>query len=395
MRLDPARLREQLRRGLVPVLAVLTAFILGAIVIVLTDYEHLQHVGTDPAGAIGGAIGGILEAYGAMLSGALVDPGRIVAAIQGGDPMEIASAIRPISETLVNATPLIFVSLGCLIAFRAGLINLGAGGQLLMGGVGATIAATLLYGHLPSFAVLVLALAAGTCAGAAYGFIPGILKARAGAHEVITTLMLNSIAPGIAISALSSGDFSRPLSSIARVPLITDLPTIRVDWGFVVALVMAAAVSFLIFRTTLGFELRSTGFSRSAARGVGMRPGASITLAMSLSGGLVGMAAAFLTLGPAGGLGGSRDMGFVALALALIAGLRPSGVVLAALLYGGLYSGALTMGVETGIPVDLLLVIISVAMLFVAAPSLIQSIWRVRVSEPNGSTTPVGLADST
>ncbi len=391
------RLRNVLRRALVPVLALITAFGLGAIVIVVTDFEHLKHLGTDPVGAIGGAIGGVFRGYGAMLSGAVVDPGRIVAAIQSGNARDIAAAIRPLTETLVSATPLIFVSLGVLISFRAGLINLGAEGQLLMGGVGATIAAISLDG-LPSLLILVLALSGGTIAGAAYGFVPGFLKARTGAHEVITTLMLNSIAPGIAVTAFSLGSFGRSLTPIAQVPLIFDLPAIRLDWGFFVALLMAAVVSFLLFRTTVGLELRSTGLSPSAARGVGMRPGVTMALAMTLSGGLVGMGAAFLALGPVGGLGPTGNVGIVALALALIAGRRPSGVVLVALLYGALYNGALTMGIVTGIPLALLVVIIAFAMMFVAAPSLIQSIWRVRVAKAVseiGSRESYGSADST
>jgi simple sugar transport system permease protein len=389
---------DLLRRVTVPVLAVVTAFLLGAIVIVLTDFEHLQHLGTDPAGAIGGAIGSVVDGYGAMFSGALVDPGRVAAAIPSGNLDDIAAAVRPISEMLVNATPLIFVSLGVLVSFRAGLINLGAAGQLLMGGLGATISAILLDGLLPPFLVLVVALAGGTALGAAYGFVPGILKARTGAHEVITTLMLNSIAPGIAVLAFGSGAFSRSPTSMPEVPLIFDVPTIRVDWSFVVAVLMAAGVSLLLFRTTLGFELRSTGFSPTATRSAGMRPGASMTLAMTLSGGLVGMAGAFLALGPGGGLGAPAGIGFVALALALIAGLRPSGVVLVSLLYGALHNGALNMGIVSGIPIALLVVITSMAMLFVAAPSLIRSIWRLKEDKRDidvGSVESLGPADST
>jgi general nucleoside transport system permease protein len=370
-------LGELMRRLIVPALAIITAFLIGAVVIVLTDFEHLRNLGSDPVGALAGAIGGVFEGYGAMLSGALGDPGRIIVALQSGEPNDIANAIRPLSETLLAATPFIFVALGLTVSFHAGLFNLGADGQFLIGGVGVAITASFVQG-LPGFLALVLGLLGGFAFGAAYGFLPGFLKARTGAHEVITTLMLNPIAPGLAFLLLSSVDFSRGLSSMAGVPLLFDLRAIRLDWGFVAALLLAPVVSFLLFRTKLGFEIRATGFSRAAARGAGIRPGRAMAMAMALSGGLIGLGSAFYVLGPAGGLAGAPfDLGYVALALALLGGLRPSGVVLAAVLYGALTSGAKNMVIVTGIPLALLIVIIAAALMFVAAPGLIRSIWRV------------------
>ena len=385
------RLGDLLHRAVVPGLAVLTAFVLGAILIVLTDFEHVQRLGTDPAGALGAAIGGMVDAYGAMLAGAIGDPGRAAAAIQSGNARDIAFAIRPITETLLGATPFIFAGLGVAISFRTGLFNLGVDGQFIIGGLGATVAAILLAGRLPPFMILVLALVAGTGSGAAYGFVPGLLKARTGAHEVITTLMLNTIAAQIALFVVRSGDFSRILTPIADVPLIFNLPTIRLDWGFVAALLMSPLVSFLLFRTTLGFELRASGFSRTGARAAGMAPGRSTILAMTLSGGLVGMGSAFVTLGPVGAFSfePSGEVGFVALALALIGGLRPGGVVLAALLYGALNNGAKTMGIVSGIPLDLVVVIIAFTMLFVAAPRLTRMIWRLRPAKSMDTVTEV------
>ena len=377
-----SRLGDPLRRALLPVLALITAFALGAIVIVLTDYEHLRHVGTDPLGAIGGAIGGLFEGYGALLTGAIGDPGRIVVAIQSGNASDIEAAIRPLSETLVSATPFIFVGLGLAISFHAGLFNLGADGQFLMGGVGASITALLLAGQLPPALTLVAALIGGTLAGAAYGFVPGFLKARTGAHEVITTLMLNAIAPNLPFLIFGAIPLGGSPGPLPQVPRVIDLPTIRVDYGFVVAVAMAAVVSFLLFRTRRGFELRATGFSPTVARSTGMAPGRTTMLAMSLSGGFVGLGSAFFGLGPAGGFGGAptMDMGYVAVALVLLAGRRPSGVVLAALLYGALTTGAKSMVIATGIPLALLVVIIAFALMFVAAPGLIRSLWRIRAT---------------
>jgi simple sugar transport system permease protein len=378
------RIGDGLRRALVPVLALVTAFVLGAIVIVLTDVDYLRDIGTNPVGATGDALGVVVDGYAALLSGAIGDPGRIVAAFQSGDIADIEAAIRPLSEALVSATPFIFVTLGLAVSFRAGLINLGADGQFLIGGMGAALTASVVAGRLPPALALTVAVIGGIVAGGAYGFVPGFLKARTGAHEVITTLMLNGIAPGLAFLIFSSIDLSflGPPTAIPVVPRLIDLPTIRVDYGFVVGLVTAAVTSVLLFRSTAGFELRATGFSPTAARWAGMRPGRTMMLAMALSGGLVGMGSALFGLGPAGGFGTppTMDMGFTALALALIGGSRPSGVVAAALFYGALTNGAKGMVIATGIPLTLLTVIVGFAMLFVAAPGLIRSIWRLRSS---------------
>lgn len=378
------RIHDELRRARQPALALLTAFVVGAFLIVLTDLDHLRQIGTDPLAALGGALGGVVNGYPAMLAGAIGDPGRIAAAIGSGDADDIAAAIRPLSETLIIATPFIFAGLGLAISFGAGLFNLGVDGQFIIGGLTASIAAGLAAGSLPPPLTLAVAISAGTIAGAGYGFIPGYLKARTGAHEVITTLMLNGIAPNLAYLVAGLIGASRIPGALPSVPRIIDLPTIRVDYGFVVALVMAAAVSFFLFRTARGFELRVTGFSRTAARGAGIRSGRTMILAMTLAGGLVGMGSALFGLGPAGGFSGgpSFEYGWVAIALALLGGRRPAGVVAAALLYGALTTGAKNMVVVTGIPLALLVVIIACTIMLVAAPDLTRSIWRPWKSTP-------------
>jgi simple sugar transport system permease protein len=135
------RVSDLLRRSAVPTLSVITALLFGAVVIILTDFDHLSKIGSDPLGAIGGAIGGVVKGYGAMLSGALGDPGRIGTALQTGSSADIAKAIRPITETLVATTPLIFCGLGVAISFRAGMFNIGGDGQLRIGALGATMVA--------------------------------------------------------------------------------------------------------------------------------------------------------------------------------------------------------------------------------------------------------------
>lgn len=384
------------RRALVPTLAVITALLFGGIVIILTDFAHLSQIGTDPIAAIGGAIGGVLSGYGAMIAGALGDPTRILTALQGGSDREVATAIRPLTETLVAATPLIFVGLAVAISFRTGMFNIGGDGQLIIGALGATtMAIAFERSDVPMLVILVLAIAAGTVSGALWGFIPGFLKARTGAHEVITTIMLNYIAAQVVLFALR-GEFLRnpaaggqPISKVMTpwvdVPPIIDLPAIRLDYGFIVALVMAAVVSWLLFRTTKGFELRAAGFNLTAARYAGMSAGGSMMLAMSLSGALAGMGGGFMVIGTVGQLSNdlSGGIGFNAIALALLAGLRPSGVVAAALLFGALTTGGKVMGIESGIPFDLLFFIMAMVIMFVAAPGLIRAIWRVRVGGPS------------
>ena len=143
------RIRNELRRARLPALALLTAFLLGAVFIVLTDFDHLRLIGTDPLAAIGGAFAGLFDGYSAIFSGAIGDPGRIVTALQSGTPKDIAAALRPISETLITATPFIFAGLGLAVSFQAGLFNLGVEGQFIIGSLGAWITATLVAGSLP------------------------------------------------------------------------------------------------------------------------------------------------------------------------------------------------------------------------------------------------------
>ena len=386
-------LRGLLSRAVVPGLSVVTALLIGAIVIVLTDLENLSRIGTDPVGAILGAVGGVGRGYGAMLSGAFGDPGRIVAAFQSGSPSDIATAIRPLSETLVAATPLIFVGLAITVSFRTGMFNVGGDGQFLLGALGASGTAILLQpSGLPSLVILIISIAIGTLFGAFWGVIPGFLKARTGAHEVITTIMLNYVALQVVFYALVATFVQQPGQGqpISRqftwvdVPPIVALPAIRLDWGFIVALIMAGAVSLLLFRTTKGFELRAAGFNMTAARYAGMSAGGSMMLAMAISGGLAGMGGSFVVIGTIGqlNLDITGGIGFNAIALALLAALRPSGVVLAALLFGALTTGGKLMGIESRIPFDLLFLIMALVIMFVAAPGLIRSIWRIKVRKP-------------
>jgi len=405
--------RSSLRRALIPALSVVTALIVGAIVIVLTDFESLSKIGEDPIKALfsietvkdktvfGGAIGGVLNAYGALLAGAIGDPGRIITALQGGTERELATAIRPLTETLVTATPYIFCGLAVAISFRAGMFNIGGNGQLQLGGLGAAMVVIGFADTLPAPLLLILAILAASAFGAFWGFIPGFLKARTGAHEVITTIMLNYVAALILFFSLggsgnwlrapgSTSPVSKNLGAIVDVPNLINLPNIRLDFGFIVALLMAVAVSWLLFRTTKGFELRASGFNLTAARYAGMSAGGSMMLAMALSGGLAGIAGGFVAIGTVGQLTLDihGNVGFNAIALALLAGLRPSGVVMGALLFGALFNGGKLMGVETGIQSELLIFILATVIMFVAAPGLVRGIWRIKQPRVEGTIEP-------
>lgn len=394
---------KALQPAVVPILAVLSAFVVGSLFIVITDFENLAKLGSDPLGAIGGAFGTVLVAYSAMIVGALGDPANIAAAISsGGDPKAIATAVRPLTETLVASAPLIFTGLAVAVAFRTSVFNIGVEGQFILGAFGATVAAILLR-EQPAVVILPVAIVVGTLSGAAWGFIPGFLKARTGAHEVITTIMLNYVAAQVVLFGLRS-DFlrqegsSQPISKVmtpfVQVPKILDLPAIRLHWGFIVALLVAVLVSWFLFKTTKGFELRAAGFNLTAARYAGMSAGGSIMLAMAISGGLAGLGGTMEVLGTVGQMSNdlSSGFGFNAIALALLAGNRPAGVVAAALLFGALRTGGGLMQVKTGIPLDLLFFIQALVIMFVAAPALIRSIWQLdrfrKRDEPAAEGTP-------
>jgi general nucleoside transport system permease protein len=390
------RLGHTLRPAVIPILAIITAFIVGSIFILITDFENLQHLGSDPGAAIGDALGLVVSAYQAMIVGALGDPGRIGTALADPTPKNIATAIRPISETLVAASPLIFTGLAVAISFRSGVFNIGVEGQFILGAFGATVAAITI-SDAPAPVILVVAAIAGTLTGAAWGWLPGFLKARTGAHEVITTIMLNYVAAQIVLFGLrsdflrqegSSQPISKVLSDFVRVPLLIDLPAIRLHWGFVLALLMAVLTSWLLFKTAKGFELRAAGFNLHAARYAGMSASGSIILAMTLSGGLAGLGGSMEVLGTVPQMSNdiSAGYGFNAIALALLAGNRPAGIVAAALLFGALRTGGGLMQVKTSIPLDLLFFIQALVIMFVAAPGLIRAIYRLRAPKAEADT---------
>jgi simple sugar transport system permease protein len=375
------------------VLSVFTALVFGALVIVLSDAALIALWTSDPIAAFGQSLAAVGEAYAALFGGALGNPRTYLDAFASGDINQVIRAFNPISESLLAATPLIFTGLAVALGFRSGLFNIGAEGQLHLGAMFAGWIGFAIIG-LPWYLHLPLAVLAGFLGGALWGFIPGFLKARTGAHEVIVTIMLNYVSYRLLDWILRQPFYQRPgrndpisspMEPTAVLPPIIE--GLRVHWGFVLALLAAGFVWWLLFRTTIGFEFRAVGLNASAARYAGMSITRTLILTMAICGGLAGLAGATEVLGVSKVVspGISPGYGFDGIAVALLGGSSPLGVVLAALLFGVLRAGATPMQSATGIPIDLVVVIQALVVMFVAAPRLIREIYRIRVPETTGT----------
>jgi simple sugar transport system permease protein len=371
---------------LVPALAVISGLILGGVILVLTSEDVFAAWGQSPGEGLLAMIGEVARAYGALFSGSIGDPIRIINALQSGDALEVRRAFNPFLESLVASTPFIFGGLAVALGFRAGLFNIGAEGQLFIGAIFAAFVGYSVTG-LPAIIHIPLALMAGALGGAIWGFIPGLLKAKTGGHEVINTIMMNFIAFRLS-DWLLSGPMRRPDSFNPISPAIAEsaeLPRffaspIRFHAGFFIALGAAWLVYWFLFRTKWGFDLRTVGANPNAARYAGMSIVRTTVLAMSLSGALAGLAGTNEVLGLNHNLAMafSSGYGFDSIALALLGKSHPVGVVLAALLFGTLRNGATRMQVAAGIPVDIISVLQAMILAFIAAPAIIRTIYRLR-----------------
>ncbi len=377
---------------LVVVLAFVTALVVSAVFIVVSDPNVIQ--APDLLTALNVAWQDISGAYGGLLTGALGDPSTIGSKLSSGDAKVVASAFYPLSETVVAAAPLVFTGLSVALGFRAGLFNIGGEGQVIAGGLAAGFVGFSVHG-LTGFVELPLALLAAFVGGALWGFVPGLLKARTGAHEVITTIMLNYVAIYLTYYFLSTKLFQRPgrtdpiskvVDTAASLPSL-DALNLRLHAGALLAVAVAVAVYFLLWRTTLGFEFRAVGANPDASRAAGIGVGRVVVLAMSLAGGLAGLAGANIILGVQYSIapGFSSGLGFDGITVALLGRGNPGGVVAAALLFGGLRAGAVQMQAATSTPVDLVQVIEALVILFVAAPALIREIFRLRAVQGSGA----------
>jgi simple sugar transport system permease protein len=350
-------------------IAVVLGLVVGALLILLSS--ALSEEGFDPRLPF--------TAYAALLEGSL-------------------GSLRGIGNTLNSTTPLILTGLSVAFAFRAGLFNIGAQGQFFVGAFVAAVAGAWI--GLPFPLLLLLSLFMGFMGGAAWGFIPGALKAWRGAHEVVVTIMLNSIA-ALGLNLLASTWFKDPGASFPRTPDVHPeavLPILlegtKMHAGIIVALLAAVVVWFILFKSTLGFEIRTTGANPNAARFAGIRPPFIIVLTMSIAGGLAGLAGAVEILGITKNYPAEYNTtyGFDGIAVALLGRVHPFGVVGAALLFGILRSGAGSMQRATDIPIDIIFIVQGAIILFVAAePFLRRSFQARRRTTPRGAA-PAGSA---
>lgn len=384
------RLKKFGARIRVPALSITVALLVGALFIIFTDIEVLGGLLSDPIGALSLGIGRAATAYSALFRGAFGDPENIGKALaSNGDIKLWARALRPLVESIVASVPLIFVGLGVSVAFRTGIFNIGGAGQYTMGAVGGTIAALVFgAGVTPAPVAILLVMIFGIIGGAAWAFLPGYLKARVGASEVITTIMLNFIAGQFVFFLVSNFEFiqkppriqpvSKELSQFVDLPGILPIAALRMDISIIIALLTAVAVSWFLFRSTRGFELRAAGLNLAAAKYAGIGASTSIITAMLISGAISGLGGALVAVGTikqlSPGIAGS--VGFTAIAIALVGGTRPSGVVATALVFGLLQHGGSLMQVQTGIPIEMLLFIQALVIAFIAAPDLTLGILK-------------------
>ena len=375
----PRRPRGILGRGLqmaiIPLAAVAGGLIVGAIVIILSSL--LQ-----------GSLDLLLplQAYANLIEGAF-------------------GSVRGISFTILAATPLILGGMAVGLGFKAGLFNIGAQGQFLMGALGAAAVGANMAASPPIIAVPA-AVGAGILAGAAWGFIPGALKAWTGAHEVVTTIMLNFIA-AIFIGYLITGPLEAPGFAFSRTGPIGNAayPTFfgtDIHLGVFIAFGLVPVVWWLLWRSTLGFEIRTVGANPDAARYAGMHPAFLTILTMSLCGLLAGLAGAGQILGISGFMTASygTSVGFDSISVALLGRAHPVGIMLAALLFGAMRAGSGLMQIEAGIPVEIIDVIQATILFFLAADVVVRHILRIKapgaepkeletVTKTYGSGTPI------
>jgi ABC-type uncharacterized transport system permease subunit len=340
----------------VPLLSVLLSFIVASVIILVSSVFT--------AGGLNVTLP--VVAYGALLEGAFGSQSGLL-------------------NTILDATPLVLGGLAVGVGFKAGLFNIGGHGQFLLAatlaaGVGSTLASA------PALVAVPASLVAGMLAGAAWGFIPGALKAWTGAHEVVTTIMLNSIADAV-IAYLILGPFLAPGFSFSRTGDLGNaaLPIIigeNIHAGVLLAIAAVPAVWWLLYKSTLGFEIRSVGANPNAARYAGMRPAVLIIFTMSFSGFLFAIAGATEILGVSGYMIPSygTSIGFDSIAVALLGRSHPFGIAAAALLFGALRAGAGLMQIRATIPVEIVDVIQAVILLFLAADVVVRRIFRIRAS---------------
>jgi general nucleoside transport system permease protein len=375
---QPLLWRIMASETMVAVLAILLSLIVGGVLIALTDEEVAaasSYFFARPGDMLGAAWTAASEAYAALFQGAIFN-------FEGET---FARMIYPLTQTLTVATPLICAGLGVTLAFRAGLFNIGAQGQII---IGAMLAAWVGFSwQLPVGLHLLLVILAGVAGGAVWGGLVGLLKARTGAHEVIVTIMLNYIAIYLVSYLLTTPAFQRPGSSNPISPQLQATAlyprlfgdTFRLHWGFVVAVLATIFAWWLLNRSTIGFELRAVGANPTAARTAGISVTKGYVVVMLIAGGLAGLAGVAQVAGTERVLtaGVAASFGFDAITVALLGRSTPWGTFAAGVLFGAFRAGGVTMQTNTGTSIDIVLVVQSLIVLFIAAPPLIRAIFHL------------------
>jgi len=352
--------------------AIILALLIGAVLIAFSSQaviETLPYFFSYPWDFFSEAGHAIGESYWALITGSV-------------------GSTSALATTLVRSAPLICAGLGVTLAFRAGLFNIGAQGQLILGALAAGYVGFTW--DLPPGIHLLAALVAGLLGGALWGGIAGVLKARTGAHEVITTIMMNYLAAALLIYCLGKNAFQRPGSDNTQSPPVADsatFPTVgNLHLGVVVAFLAAVLVWWILSRSTLGFEMRAVGANPDASRTAGMNVPAVYTTAMVIAGALAGLAATMGILGHHDSLSPTMagSIGFDAITVALLGRATPLGTVLAGLLFGALSVGGVAMQASAAAtPKELTEVLQALIVLFVAAPALVQGMLRMKATDEN------------
>jgi simple sugar transport system permease protein len=381
----PSRWHQALRdiatgNAIISVLAVVLALVVGAIMIAFTD-ERVQETAVyffaRPGDTVVAVWESVTGAYGAFFRGSIYNVLR----------PDFATGIRPLTETLTFATPLIAAGLGVALAFRVGMFNIGGRGQMLMAAAGAGWVAFSF--DLPPVLHMVVALLVGMLAGALWAGIAGLLKARTGAHEVIVTIMLNYVAlylvtwmlrtPGLLQAPGSNNPKTPPAKETA---IFFDLlgPQYNLHFGFVLSIAAVVLVWWILDRSALGFQFRAVGENPNAARVAGINVKSMYVYAMLISGALIGLAGVHQVLGTVTtGFSSGIDagIGFDAITVALLGRSTPWGVLAAGILFGAFKAGGFSMQAAEGVPIDIVLVVQSLIVLFIAAPPLVRAIFRL------------------
>ncbi|HEY0216409.1 MAG TPA: ABC transporter permease [Cellulomonas sp.] len=363
---------------LVSVLAVLLALVVSGVLIAAANSDVQDAAGyffARPMDFVSAVWDSVWGAYVALFQGAVVDPGAST----------FVKAIKPLTETMTVSVPLILAGLGLSVGFRAGMFNIGAQGQIILGAVfGGYIGFAF---SLPPGLHLLLAMIGAAVGGGLWAGIAGFLKARTGANEVIVTIMLNNIAVYLVGYLLTLTAFKREGSNNPVSPVVQDsalYPQIlgsqfRLHAGFIVAILAAVFVWWLMNRSTIGFQFRAVGSNASAARTAGINVNSVYLWVMVVAGALAGLAGSAQVLGTEKVLtaGVAASFGFDAITVALLGRSKPLGTFLAGLLFGGLRAGGFAMQARTGTPIDIVLVVQSLVVLFIAAPPLVRAVFRL------------------